>query len=81
MKYTIKPQNAGTLFWFRVFLDPFLAMLFLGILGHRLGMYHGLSQFLFHMSYWNVWLINATLQALWPSSSPSMFDIEEKKEK
>lgn len=55
----------------RLFFDPWLAIIGTGALGHQLHV-----PFLFHLSYWNLWLVCFVLQALWPIESKPKLNIK-----
>lgn len=78
MKYAIKPKYAGAIHWFHLFLDPFLAMLFMGILGHHLAQYHAFSELLFHFGYWNTFLAVLIIQIIAPETQ-GYYNVEEEK--
>ena len=60
----IEPQHKGALVLDRLLLDPWLAMLCLGALGHRLDI-----PYLLTLGFWDVWLAVFALWCLIPTVS------------
>lgn len=57
----LEPQHGGVNALWHMFVDPWLAMLCIGALGHQLSL-----PFLLTLGYWNVWLVVFIIECISP---------------